>query len=251
MHIISREEWGAAPPNGTMVQVPWSQRLGCCVHYTAGNKTDTPAELQAYAQNTLGYVDMHYNMVVDYLGNAYEGRGWTISAAHSEGENRTHVGISFIGQDADVTPAAEATIAWLIGEANRLAGRKLPELKGHKEMPGAQTSCPGQRLMNLVERIRSGEVEIVDPELVRMLEYMAGRMLAVAYMEPTFSNWPTPSGGTAPEAGMPVPFTAWATGIAELLEQAPGGGVTAAQVREIVREEIRNALGETTLSTPA
>lgn len=170
MRIITRAEWGARPPRAPMTRVPWADRLGTCIHHTEGNRDDTPAELQAYAQDSLGYIDGHYNLLVDYLGNAYEGRGAEFSAAHSEGENRTHVGIAFIGKDADVTPAAETTIAGLVAEINRQAGRVLPELKGHQEMPGAQTSCPGPRLMGLVNRLREGDDDMLTEDQERQLD---------------------------------------------------------------------------------
>lgn len=157
--LVTRAEWGARPPTSSQTTVPWSRRLGVTVHYTASSRDATPRDIQAYAQNTVGHSDIHYNLLVDWRGVAYEGRGWTIAAAHSEGENTTHVGIAFIGMDTDVTPAAEATIAALIADANTLAGRQLPELKGHQEMPGANTSCPGQRLMALVRRLREGGVD--------------------------------------------------------------------------------------------
>lgn len=164
MRIISRAEWGARPSTRPLTQVGWSKRVGVAVHYTFGNKTDTPLQLQKYAQDTLGYADGHYNLLVDHLGRAYEGRGWTVSAAHSEGENVQWIGIAFIGRDADVTPQAEATIAALCTDADALAGRGL-QRAGHQELPGAQTSCPGPRLMALVRRLRSEGDDVSTEEV--------------------------------------------------------------------------------------
>lgn len=154
--LITRAQWGARSPTRPLTQVPWSEREGVAVHYTFGDRDDSPLDLQIYAQDTLGYADGHYNLLVDYLGRAYEGRGWTVSAAHSEGENFEWIGIAFIGKDGDVTPAAEATIAALCADADQLAGRKL-QRAGHQELPGAQTSCPGPRLMDLVRRLREDD----------------------------------------------------------------------------------------------
>ena len=241
--LVTRAEWGASPPNGSLVVVPWSQRLGVCIHYTASSKNATPRDLQDYAQDTLGYVDIHYNILVDYLGNAYEGRGWTISAAHSEGENRTHVGISFIGTDADVTPAAEATITALIADANTLAGRKLPELKGHQEMPGAQTACPGARLQRLVESIRAGGTMAQTDVHV---EFMAWRVEALTHQFDTMQGGPE----KGMEAKSVTSMKSLHNKVDTLIEGGGAGGIGPEQVRQIVREEIRSALREIGVTVP-
>jgi hypothetical protein len=53
--------------------------------------------------------------------------------------------VCFIGRDADVTDAAKATIRALYDEACRLSGRTL-RYSGHGQLPGQNTSCPGDNL---------------------------------------------------------------------------------------------------------
>lgn len=95
---------------------------------------------------------------------------------------------------------------------------------------------PMDHLLGLVANTLGGAM---DPELIKMLEYMAGRMLAVAYLEPKFSDWPTPSGGKPPELGMTVPFTTWAEKVlADLaaIRQGASGGVDQAKLEAAVRK---------------
>lgn len=142
--IVSRAQWGARPPT-SVVRTTWSKRIGVAVHYSAGSPTSTPRDLQDYAMNQLGYMDGHYNFLVDRNGVAYEGRGWLVVAAHSAGNNTAWIGICFIGRDNDVTDAAKNTIRALYDEANRLSGKTL-QFSGHGQLPGANTDCPGNNL---------------------------------------------------------------------------------------------------------
>lgn len=96
---------------------------------------------------------------------------------------------------------------------------------------------PMDHLLGLVANALGGAV---DPELIKMLEYMAGRMLAVAYLEPKFSDWTTPSGSKPPEVGMVVPFTTWAekvlADLAAIRQGGAGGGVDPAGLEAAVRK---------------
>lgn len=228
--LVTRAQWGARSPLRPLATVSWSRRLGVCVHYTASSRDASPRTLQEYAQDTLGYADMHYNLLVDYRGVAYEGRGWDVVAAHSEGENTTHVGISFIGRDTDVTPAAEATIAALIQDADTLAGRKLPELKGHQEMPGAQTACPGPRLLALVRRLREGGDDM-SAEAEEHIKWMAYRVEAHNHMFDVIRE--------GPEKGEPVPLVLELKALKAKVEAIDGEAI-AERVAELLAARLQS-----------
>ncbi len=153
VNIISRSAWGARPPKRPreIVTVPWSRRIGVAWHYSDGSKFSTPADLQAYAQDSLNYNDTHYNLFVDYKGNAYEGRGWLVVAAHALNQNTPWVGICFIGREGDVTPEALRTMRDLYDEANRLSGRTL-QYSGHGQLPGQSTNCPGNTIKTWISQ---------------------------------------------------------------------------------------------------
>lgn len=156
LRIVSRSEWGARAPKGSVVHVPWANRIGTAFHYSQGNPNSTPRDLQNYAMDNLGYTDTHYNFFVDRHGTAYEGRGWTVKAAHARDQNIPWIGICFIGRDADVTTAALNTMRAMWDEGNRLAGRAL-RYGGHGQLPGQSTSCPGSRILNWIARGIPGE----------------------------------------------------------------------------------------------
>lgn len=151
LRIVSRAEWGARAPRGTVTHVPWSERVGTAFHYSGGNPASTPKDLQNYAMDSLGYSDTHYNFFVDRRGTAFEGRGWTVQAAHARDQNRPWIGICFIGRDADVTTAALNTMRDMWDMANHLAGRQL-RYAGHGQLPGQSTDCPGSNILLWIAR---------------------------------------------------------------------------------------------------
>lgn len=152
--IVTRAEWGARPPSSTPVIVPWSQRVGVAYHYSAGNRSNGPRNLQNYAMDSLGYGDSHYNFainaslpLVNSRGIIYEMRGATVKAAHASDHNTAWIGVCVIGQDADVTSVDLAACAEMHIYLQHLAGKTLQRL-GHGQLPGANTSCPGSRILN-------------------------------------------------------------------------------------------------------
>lgn len=129
--IITRAEWGAAPPRAIPECPPdggdgtagttWgaADRLdGAIVHHTVNpNDYATVAEAmqlirndQAYHQNSHGWCDIGYNFLVDKWGNIYEGAQGSIDApiigAHAGGFNTRTVGVSMVGTYTNVAPSA-------------------------------------------------------------------------------------------------------------------------------------------------
>lgn len=145
--IISRAQWGAQPPKGTPIVVPWSQRTGVAIHHSAGPQSQTPAEIQRFHMDTNGWSDIGYNALVGEPGVLYIGRGFEIRGTHSAGENTSHDAVCYIGNTDIVTPspAALSAIKWFYEECCRRAGRTLSR-SGHGQLPGEATACPGDRL---------------------------------------------------------------------------------------------------------
>ncbi|MFD2026803.1 N-acetylmuramoyl-L-alanine amidase [Promicromonospora aerolata] len=129
--IITRAEWGAAPPRAIPECPPdggegtpgttWgaADRLdGAVVHHTVNpNDYATVAEAmqlirndQAYHQNGHGWCDIGYNFLVDKWGNVYEGAQGSIEdpiiGAHAGGFNTRTVGISMVGTYTNVAPSS-------------------------------------------------------------------------------------------------------------------------------------------------
>ncbi|WP_213451600.1 peptidoglycan recognition protein family protein [Rhizomonospora bruguierae] len=142
MEIITRAQWGARSPAGTVHTTTWASRTGFAVHYSGANKDQTPRAIQDYHIGK-GWSDIGYNFLVDTAGRIYEGRGWMAVGAHIAGHNTANIGVCMIGEDKDVTDAAKAAIRWLYDEALRRAGKTLTK-RYHSLL--AATSCPGARL---------------------------------------------------------------------------------------------------------
>lgn len=151
--IVTRAEWGARPPACPVPTVAWSQRVGVAYHIQAGNRNTGPKGFQNYAMDSLGYCDSHYNYLVNFSladqwgGNyIFELRGATKQGAHSSGENTAWIGVCTAGQNDDVTTEDLAALSALHAYLEQLGGMQL-QFKGHQQLPGAQTSCPGATIM--------------------------------------------------------------------------------------------------------
>lgn len=146
MNVITRAQWGARETGLTVVRTAWSNRWGFMVHYSAANKYQTVRAIQDYHIGK-GYGDIGYNFLVDYKGNIYEGRKytWDAQGAHAINYNTSHIGVCFVGTDADVTDAAKRALRTVYDEMNRRGGRAYA-----KDWHGKYraTSCPGPTLTN-------------------------------------------------------------------------------------------------------
>ena len=147
--IVRRAQWGARPPRNSPSLTTWSRRVGVAVHHSAGPTNQTVRVIQNNDMDADGFSDIGYNWLVDQSGKAYEGRagGWLAIGAHAGGQNTGWIGICWIGHSGNVAPteAALSTIKWLTQEAERLAGHDL-QVRGHGQVPGQATECPGSRL---------------------------------------------------------------------------------------------------------
>jgi len=173
--VVTRQDWGAAAYKGT---VSYQDNVDLVVvHHTAGNNTYTQAQaagivrgIQSYHQNSQGWSDIGYNMLVDRFGNLYEGRqggiGRGVVGAHAAGYNTGSFGISVMGNftNVDAPQAAIETmtdaIAWKAaihgfnpnGTTNRTAkGARVRTITGHRDV--GSTACPG-RISNRLGWIR-------------------------------------------------------------------------------------------------
>lgn len=164
--IISRAEWGARPPKGTPIVVPWSKRTGSAIHHSAGPQSQSVRDIQNFHMDTNNWSDIGYNMLVGEPGVMYVGRGFEIQGTHSGGENVSHVAVCYIGNTDIVTPspAALSAIRWFYEECCRRAGRTL-SYSGHGSLPGEATACPGNWLENWLAQgmIIGGSMELSTP----------------------------------------------------------------------------------------
>ena len=154
MNIISRAEWGARSPSRppTPIATP-TPRLW--LHHTAGALDaggngvwwDDVRGIQNFHIDVRKWIDIGYSFVVGG-GKVYEGRGAGIAGGHTEGDNSRSHAICLVGDyswmdptDRDLAAIVDLTVhghknGWW---PNQITG-------GHRDAPGAQTACPGDRL---------------------------------------------------------------------------------------------------------
>jgi peptidoglycan recognition protein len=157
---FSREAWGApTPPGGNVLAGPLHRVF---VHHTVGLTPQTTAEALAevrrtyeFHRNVNGWTDIGYSWLVDDAGNAYEGRGWLRSGAHTEGHNSTSHAICWMGNSMVRRPSssAVAAIAQLVLDGQRVGAiGPTPTIEGHRD--ALATACPGDLLYDQLPTIR-------------------------------------------------------------------------------------------------
>jgi len=139
VRIVSRKEWGAAPPR-SRVAINWPAGVDLWVHHTTGPNTQTVRQIQAFHMGpSRGWNDIGYGYLVDVWGGVYEGRGHAL-AAHSPGKNH-EPSVALIG-DYSTTPPSDVQrrAVWKLADL-----LEAGDLRGHRE--NTSTKCPGDAAM--------------------------------------------------------------------------------------------------------
>ena len=117
------------------------------VHHSATSPDVTPWQIARYHVESLGWPGIGYHFVIASNGTIYQTNRLTTVSYHVGSCNGYTVGTCLVGNFTVHEPTNKQiqSLSWLqnywIPES---LGRKLP-LKGHKEMPGQQTLCPGNK----------------------------------------------------------------------------------------------------------
>ena len=165
LSFITRAGWGSAEPAWAMggeaglydaqhnpggwleYPAPLSNQLHTAVvHHSALNFDQGPREIQAIHMRTALFADVGYHLLIDGLGQLYEGRPLNVRGAHTGGHNTGYVGICLLGNFEQVPPlrAQLETLTTLLGylQSQYTIGR----LGSHREFQPGVTACPGQYL---------------------------------------------------------------------------------------------------------
>jgi len=167
--MISRSEWGARAPRDPRDTTALSRPVGkVFIHHTDGGSCTSIRTCSARMRSIQDYHmddpdrrynDIGYSFLVGGDGNVYVGRGWRNVGAHTYGYNE-YYGIAFIGEFTNVLPNDDA-----IAAAKQLIACGQPRnispqytLHGHRD--AGCTTCPGDRLYNLIKRWRRYDGEV-------------------------------------------------------------------------------------------
>lgn len=164
--IISRDVWGALPPDHTAVNEngffsednPEGWRVyeealediyqTILIHHSAFyEETDlnTVRAVQNLHFTDRGWADIGYHFCVGQTGIIYEGRDWNVRGTHVAGYNTGSLGICLLGNFMQESPTAvqlescQALVNWA---SERLT---ISHIAAHRHF-NPQTECPGDNL---------------------------------------------------------------------------------------------------------
>lgn len=168
--IISRQEWGARPPNGSYSPMPYYDKL--TIHHAAGWGARNLQEgilavqsIQDFHIDGRGWTDIAYHFLIDRAGNIFQGRPETVIGAHVMNYNKGNIGVCILGcyhppytaypcndhLTQESRDAAVHLFAWLADKFNY----KDRVLLGHRDYYDyPHTSCPGNNIHKLLPEIR-------------------------------------------------------------------------------------------------
>lgn len=161
--VISRAGWGADPPWGPRgVVIDPVSTVFIHTSVTIQLSSDAPKDeerkqmriVQSIARNRK-FSDFSYSFGVFASGRTYEGRGWGVGQAATEGFNSSSYSICTIG-NTDTNDPTEAQIRSIIAliKLGQTKGRiaRGVRIRGHREV--APKACPGAKFTDqMLERI--------------------------------------------------------------------------------------------------
>ena len=148
--VISREEWGAAPPNGSYTP-QYSVKAGV-QHHSAYPALPANATMEQEAERmrllqrghlAQGWTDIGYAYVAFPSGRIYEGRPDEYVGAHTLGYNTGYAGWCLDGNYEESEPTDAAIKA--CHRIRKLMGVADKPLYGHYQL--GSTACPGKKLI--------------------------------------------------------------------------------------------------------
>lgn len=165
MRYLTIADWGGTPNGAPQMTLP---AVAVQVHHSVTTPTTDPIrDFQTLDQigRSRNHGGISYSWVIHPDGTIGEGQG-TRRGAHTGGNgcggspwgwNPCSFGICFIGnyQEDDPTDASIDAFRWLI---HKLRTEELitdtTVIRGHRDAPGNQTACPGDRLEAVLDRLR-------------------------------------------------------------------------------------------------
>ena len=135
------------------------------IHHT-GRNNDFPFFIQLRHRYLRGWEDIGYHYIIGNTrpftedGKLYTGRSEDFEGAHTIGYNQNSLGICLIGNFDKVVPSERQfeTLFSLLKVKARQYNVPVENVRGHREFPGVQKSCPGRLVdMDYVRAVLSGE----------------------------------------------------------------------------------------------
>lgn len=155
MNIVSRADWGARPPRS--VQTTFVEEL--FLHHSVGYQDGGAAymrEMQRFHMDIRGWSDIAYNHAYDPQRRTfYEGRGWGVRPGSQKSYNSGTHSLVVMGNFGvqTVTAAMVEDIAGFYRHAHSIGRLPQVTVRGHKDAPNQNTTCPGSTLYAALPQI--------------------------------------------------------------------------------------------------
>jgi hypothetical protein len=161
--IVPRHVW--CPVRGGMAGQIATPTPRLWLHHGATGTSDvkTACSYVAYHIRHHGWLDVGYSFLVAD-GRVLEGRGPGRAGAHTHGDNHGSHGICMVGSYENRLPsdADLDALVWLVKHGQERGWWQGPITGGHRDAPGASTSCPGTRLWRHIPDINKRVLEQGD-----------------------------------------------------------------------------------------
>lgn len=162
---LARSEWTSASRGGS--EMTGTQLVGVAVHWPGSSTPEYGVESKAavasrlrgwrdYHVNGRGWSDIGYNVAIDQAGRVWDLRGIGRVGAHCASSSNPDANHEWMGVLLILGAREQPTQAMLTAFRHfrttvfltRWSGRT--QIRGHGQVPGAQTSCPGSRVRELI-----------------------------------------------------------------------------------------------------
>lgn len=196
---MPRSAWTSTARGGA--QLTGTKLVGLACHWP-GSTTDAygvesaatvAGRLRAWRQfhvEDRGWSDIGYNFAIDQAGRVWDLRGSARVGAHcaspsNPDANHEFVGVLCIVGDREQPTSAMAVALWDFRRdvfLRRWPGRG--DIRGHREVPGAQTACPGNPVIELTnnpqEQDMTPEQAAQLAQVVRDTAYIREQNISIA-----------------------------------------------------------------------
>ncbi len=169
--IVSREAWEARPPKRIYrIDLPTPKLY---LHHSASSGTDEVAvrRIQDFHMDPKpegrNWSDIAYSFLIDNDApdvDIFEGRGAGIAGGHTAGQNTISHAICVIGNYSTRLPHPDTleAVAQLTAHGHTQGWWPDRITGGHRDAPGADTSCPGAALHAHIPNINARVREILE-----------------------------------------------------------------------------------------
>ena len=224
-NLVTRAGWNARPPT-KIVPLTWSKVTQFIVHYSGATRSQSVRSIQDYCMDAKGHSDIDYNDVVRGL-DRYTGRGPNVGS-HTLEQNSISYGVCIIGLDGDATDDDFRVVRAIYDELTMMLGRPLKAMGHRQAMPPGYTDCPGDEIQSWINAgmpTQGVNVNQKDVEAIWGLYLARNGMNMVDNLGAAVVN-------------SNIALQKLDQVMATLAAGGGGTGLSEAQVREIIREEL-------------